>query len=86
MTIALGNFNRVHTQAEPVQQDGNFRMLLTICGLVALPSLGLALFLGGWVQYLLFAVMAINIAVPVLAYFVSLHPRPVLPDEDLPAQ
>jgi len=86
MSIALGNFNQVHAPVQRVQENGNFRMLLLICGLVALPSLALALFLGGWVQYLLFAMVAANIAVVVIAYIASLNPPRVLPDEDMPAQ
>jgi len=86
MSIALGNFNGIHAPLQRVQEDGNFRMLLLICALVAAPSLALALFLSGWVQYLLFAVVAANIAVVAIAYIASLNPPRALPDEDIPAQ
>jgi len=85
MSIALGNFNEAHAPVRRVQEDGNFRMLLLICGLVAAPALALALLLGGWVQYLLFAVAATNIAVVVIAYIASLNPPRLGPDEDPPA-
>jgi len=86
MSIALGNFNEINASVSRVQEDGNFRMLLLICALVAAPSLALAVFLGGWVQYLLFAVVAANIAVVAIAYIASLNPPRALPDEDMPAE
>ncbi len=49
-------------------------MLLVICGLITLPSLALVVFLTGWVQYVFAVVVAINVAVPVLAFLASLNP------------
>ena len=86
MSIALGDFNRLQAPVQRVQEDGNFRILLLICGLVTAPSLALAFFLGGWVQYLLYVVVAADLAVVVTAYLASLNPPRALPDEDPPAQ
>ena len=86
MSIALGNFNGIHTPVQRIQEDSNLRMLLIICGSIAAPSLVLAVFLSGWLQYLLVFVIAINIAVPVTAYLISLTPPCAPPDEDLSAQ
>jgi hypothetical protein len=61
-------------------------MLLVICGLITAPSLVLAVFLTGWVQYVFVAVVAINVAVPVMAYYVSLNPPSRLPEEDFASQ
>jgi hypothetical protein len=57
-------------------------MLLVICGLITAPSLVLMVFLTGWVQYLFAIVVAINVAVPVMAYFASLNPPRPLSDEE----
>jgi hypothetical protein len=65
-----------------IQADGNLRMLLVICGLITAPSLVLAVFLTGWVQYVFFLLVAINVAVPVLAYVASLNPPAPMPEED----
>jgi O-antigen/teichoic acid export membrane protein len=83
MSIALRNFNEGHTPIQRIQEDSNLRMLLVICGLVAAPSLVLMFFLSGWVQYAFAAVIAINVAVPVMAYFSSLNPPSQQADEDL---
>lgn len=82
MSIALRNFNGVHTPIQRVQEDSNFRMLLVICGSIAVPSLVLAFFLTGWLQYVFVAVIAVNVAVPVLAYAASLNQPRALPDEE----
>ena len=58
-------------------------MLLVICGLVTAPSLVLVFFLSGWVQYAFAAVVVINVAVPVMAYFASVNPSRELREEDL---
>lgn len=82
MSIALRNFIGVHTPIQRVQEDSNFRMLLVICGSIAVPSLVLAFFLTGWLQYVFVAVIAVNMAVPVVAYAASLNPPRALQDED----
>ena len=82
MTIALRNFNGTPTPIRCIQENGNLRILLVICGSIAVPSLALAFFLGGWLQYVFVAVIAVNIAVPVIAYAASLHPPGAMPEED----
>jgi hypothetical protein len=82
MSIALRNFQGIHTPIQRIQEDSNLRMLLVICGLITAPSLVLVVFLTGWVQYVFALVLAINVAVPVMAYFASLNPPRPLPDED----
>ena len=82
MSIALRNFNGIHTPIQRVQEDSNLRMLLLICGSIAAPSLVLAFFLSGWVQYVFVAIIAVNVAVPVMAYAASLNPPRVAPEED----
>lgn len=82
MSIALRNFNGIHTPIQRVQEDGNLRMLLLICGSIAVPSLVLAFFLTGWLQYVFVAIIVVNVAVPVMAYAASLNPPRALPDED----
>src|SRR5579859_3250464 len=74
MSIALRNFQGVHTPIQRVQEDSNLRMLLVICGLIAVPSLVLVVFLTGWVQYVFAAVVVTNVAVPVMAYVASRNP------------
>lgn len=74
MSIAIRNLQGIHTPIQRIQEDSNFRMLLVICGLITAPSLVLVVFLTGWVQYVFAAVVAVNVAVPVLAYFASLNP------------
>lgn len=61
-------------------------MLLVICGLITAPSLVLVVFLTGWVQYVFVAVVAINVAVPLMAYYASLNPPSRLPEEDFAVQ
>lgn len=82
MSIALRNFSGLHTPIQRIQEDSNLRMLLVICGMITAPSLVLVFFLSGWVQYVFAAVVAINVAVPVLAYFASLNPPREVADED----
>ena len=82
MSIALRNLHGVHTPIQRIQEDSNLRMLLVICGLITAPSLVLVVFLTGWVQYVFAAVVAINVAVPVMAYYVSLNPPTRMPEED----
>jgi hypothetical protein len=81
MSIALKNFNGLNTPILRIQEDSVLRMLLVVCSAIALPSLVLMLFLDGWVQYVFAAIVAINIVVPVLAYFTT-PPFPELPPED----
>jgi len=57
-------------------------MLLVICGLITAPSLVLVVFMTGWVQYVFAVVVAINVAVPVMAFFASLNPPHQMPEED----
>ena len=82
MSIALRNFNGTHTPIQRIQEDGNLRMLLLICAAIAVPSLVLAFFLTGWLQYVFVAIIAVNVAVPVMAYAASLNPPRAVPDED----
>lgn len=82
MSIALRNFQGVHTPIQRVQEDSNLRMLLVICGLITAPSLVLVVFLTGWVQYVFAAVVAVNVAVPIMAYVASLNPPRQMPEED----
>ena len=82
MSIALRNFQGMHTPIQRIQEDSNLRMLLVICGLITAPSLVLMVFLTGWIQYLFAVVVAINVAVPVMAYFASQMPARPLPDEE----
>jgi len=82
MSIALRNFQGIHTPIQRLQEDSNLRMLLVICGLITLPSLVLAIFLTGWVQYVFAVVVAINVAVPVLAFLASLNPPQQSPEQD----
>jgi hypothetical protein len=82
MSIALRNFAVLHAPIQRIQEDSNLRMLLVICGLITAPSLALAFFLDGWLQYAFAAVIAINVAVPVMAYFASLHPRHARAEDD----
>jgi len=72
----------MHTPIQRIQEDSNLRMLLVICGLITAPSLVLMVFLTGWIQYLFAAVVAINVAVPVMAYFASQTPPRPLADEE----
>ena len=82
MSIALRTFNGIHTPIQRVQEDSNLRMLLVICGSIAAPSLVLAFFLTGWLQYVFVAIIAANVAVPVMAYAASLNPPRAMPDQD----
>ncbi len=55
---------------------------MVICGFIAGPSLILMYFLSGWVLYVFAVVVAVNLAVPALAYYVSLTPPRQRPEED----
>ena len=60
--------------AKPRRLDGNFKMLLLICVVIALPSVALVLLLDGWVRILFEVVILANFAVLGLAYYGSLDP------------
>jgi len=54
--------------------DGNFRMLILICVVIALPSVALMLLLDGWVRVLFELVILANLGVLGLAYYGSIEP------------
>ncbi len=54
--------------------DGNFKMLILICVVIALPSVALVLLLDGWVRILFEVVILANLGVLGLAYYGSLDP------------
>lgn len=60
--------------AKPHRMDGNFKMLMLICVVIALPSIGLVLLLDGWVRVLFEVVILANLGVLGLAYYGSLDP------------
>jgi hypothetical protein len=62
------------TAAKPNGLDGNFKMLLLICVVIALPSVALVLMLDGWVRVLFEVVILANLGVLGLAYYGSLDP------------
>jgi len=72
--------------AKPQRLDGNFKMLLTICIVIALPSVALVLLLDGWVRILFEVVILANLAVLGLAYYGSLDPARAAADPDYPSQ
>lgn len=53
--------------------DGNFKMLLLICVVIALPSVALVMLLDGWVRILFEVVILANLGVLGLAYYGSLN-------------
>ena len=81
MSIALRNFQGIHTPIQRIQEDSNLRMLLVICGAIAAPSLILTFFLSGWVLYVFVAIAAVNVIVPIMAYAASLNPPRALDDD-----
>lgn len=54
--------------------DGNFKMLILICVVIALPSVALVMMLDGWVRILFEVVILANLGVLGLAYYGSLDP------------
>jgi hypothetical protein len=54
--------------------DGNFKMLILICAVIALPSVALVMLLDGWVRILFELVILANLGVLGLAYYGSLDP------------
>lgn len=60
--------------AKPHGLDGNFKMLMLICAVIALPSVALVLLLDGWVRILFEIVILANLGVLGLAYYGSLDP------------
>ena len=72
--------------AKPRRLDGNFKMLLTICVVIALPSVALVLLLDGWVRILFEVVILANLAVLGLAYYGSLDPARIAAEPEYPSQ
>lgn len=67
----------LHTPSSAVKTrrlDGNFKMLILICVVIALPSVALVLMLDGWVRILFEVVILANLGVLGLAYYGSLGP------------
>ncbi len=64
--------------------DGNFKSLLLICAVIALPSMGLVLLLDGWVRLVFEGVILVNLAVLGFAYYLSLGPARAADDADYP--
>jgi hypothetical protein len=62
------------TPAKAGRLDGNFKMLLLICVVIALPSVALVMLLDGWVRILFEVVILANLGVLGLAYYGSLDP------------
>ncbi len=81
MSITLRNSGGLNAPILRIQEDSALRMLLVVCSLILIPSLALTVVLDGWVQYVFVAIAALNIVVPVTAYFTS-PPLPELPAED----
>ncbi len=82
MSIAMRSFSGVNSPVRSVQDESGLRTLMVICGFIAGPSLILMFFLSGWVLYVFAAVVAVNLTVPALAYYVSLTPPRQRPEED----
>lgn len=82
MSIAIRSYSGVNTPVQQVQEDNGLRTLMVICGLIAGPSLVLMLFLSGWVLYVFAVVVVVNLAVPAVAYYVSLNPPRQRLEED----
>ncbi len=72
--------------AKPRRLDGNLKMLLTICVVIALPSVALVLLMDGWVRILFEVVILANLGVLGLAYYRSLDPARVVADPEYPSQ
>lgn len=82
MSIAIRSFSGVNTPVRTEKEDSGLRTLMVICGLIAGPSLVLMYFLSGWVLYAFAIVVMVNLAVPAVAYYVSLNPPRQRPEED----
>ena len=82
MSIAMRSFSGVKTPIRRVRADGTLRTLLVICCLIAAPSLVLMFFLSGWVLYVFASVLAVNLAVPAIAYYASPTARGQLFEDD----
>ena len=72
--------------AKPRWLDGNFKILLLICAVIALPSVALVLLLDGWVRILFEVVILVNFAVLGLAYYISLDPARAAADPEYPTE
>jgi hypothetical protein len=72
--------------AKPRRLDGNFKILLLICVVIALPSAALVLLLDGWVRILFGVVILANIGVLGLAYYGSLDPARAAATPDYPTE
>ena len=82
MSIAIRNFSGLSAPERNLKEDSGLRTLMVICGLIAGPSLVLMYFLSGWVLYAFAVVVLVNLAVPAMAYYVSLNPPRDLPEEE----
>lgn len=66
--------------------DGNFKMLILICVVIALPSAALVMLLDGWVRILFELVILANLGVLGLAYYGSLDPARQTSNPDYPEE
>lgn len=60
--------------AKPQRLDNNFKMLVLIGAVLALPSIGLVMLLDGWLRVLFEVVILANLGILGMAYYGSIDP------------